>query len=361
MATTNSSPKRTWPRWRTDLARPAVLAVAVLLLACAAGADRVRTVSGIGYPGKIVGVTDKGLEVQVGGTNRTVPFKDIRSVSADDYPKLEQAEELFEQGSGGDADALKKAAALYGSLLTRGAPDWLRSIVQWRMYDVHVHSGEVQKALKAYLDIAKKSPTLVAGFALPQPKEGEHEANKAMLQEVEKALGKAPNAPYADALKEFRVSLLLLEGDPKEILASGALEKLLKSDDAQVRTNTMLRKLELLLAVNQVDDAAAWLKEIEASDAEVFPAELTYWKGRVLEVQGKPIEAALAYMRLPILHAQKNPARAAEALWRTGKALEAAEAPPAEAKAVYQEAVKDYPGTMGAQRAQRELVRLGAK
>ncbi|MFO8012024.1 MAG: tetratricopeptide repeat protein [Phycisphaerae bacterium] len=347
--------------WRTDLRPLAAAAVAVLVLASAAGADRVRTTAGIGYPGTITGVTDKGLEVRVGGTRRIVPFNEIRSVSADDYPRLEEAEELFEKGAEGAAAAMKKAAELYDDLLTPRAPAWLRTIVQWRMYDVYARSGQVQKALDAYLDMAEKSPRLVSQFDLPQPEEGEHEANKAMLEQVDAVLRKNPAAPYADALKEFRVALLLLEGDPKEILASGALEKLLESDDPKVRTNAMLRKLELLLAVNRVPEAAEWLEKIRASDAQVFPPEMTYWTGRVLDAQNKPVEAALAYMRLPILHPNEDPNRTAEALWRTGKALEAAEAPPAEAKAVYQEAVNDYPDTTGAQRAKRELIRIGAK
>lgn len=347
--------------WQTNLYRPALVAAAALMLVSGARADKVRTASGIGYAGRIVGVTAKGLEVRVGGAKRVVPFKNIRSVSADDYPKLEQAEELFFKGSKGDAQAMQKAADLYDDLLTSRAPDWLRSIVQWRMYGVYARSGEVQKALDAYLEIAEQSPGLVAGFELPQPREGEHQANKAMLGRVDKALRKAPSAPYADTLKEFRVSLLLLEGDPKEILGSGALEKLLESDDAKVRTNAMLRKLELLLAVNQPQAAVDWLAKVKASDAEIFPAEMTYWEGRVFQTQGKHIEAALAYMRLPILHAAKDRNRAAEALWRTGKALEAAEAPAAEVKVVYQEAIEDYPGTTGAQRAKRELIRLGAK
>jgi tetratricopeptide (TPR) repeat protein len=336
-------------------------AAAALLLTSAAGADRVRNTAGIAYPGEITGVTEKGIQVQVGGTRRVVPFNEIRSVAADDYPRLEEAEELFQKGSEGDAEAMKKAADLYDDLLTPQAPAWLRTIVQWRMYDVYARSGEVQQALDAYLDMAGKSPGLVSAFDLPQPREGEHEANKAMLKQVDQVLSRNPDAPYADALKEFRVALLLLEGDPKEILETGALEKLLQSDDPKVRTNAMLRKLELLLAVDRVSDAAAWLERIKASDAQIFPPEMTYWTGRVLEAQKKPIPAALAYMRLPIMHPNDDPARTAEALWRTGKALEAAEAPAAEAKAVYQEAVNDYPDTTGAQRAKRELARLGAE
>jgi len=361
MATTSSYPRRTLRHWANNLSGPVLAAALALMLASSAGADTIRTAAGIGYHGEIVGVGDEGIEIRVGGSPRTVPFKNIRSVSAEEYPKLEQAEELIEKGAKDDADAMAKAAKLYEALLVPEAPDWLRTLVQWRMYDVHARSGEMRKALEAYLEIAEKSPRLVAGFELPQPREDDHQANKAALRQVKRVLRQHPDAPYADALKEFRISLLLLEGEPKEILASGVLDQLLKSDKPKVRAGAMLRKLELLLALDRVKEAGEWWEEVQASDAPIASADMAYWRGRVLEGQGQPIQAALAYMRLPILHARKNPSRTAEALWRTGKALEAAEAPADEIKVVYREAVKEYPGTVGAERAKRELTRLGAK
>jgi len=339
-----------------------MLASAVLMLgALAWGQDRIRTAAGIGYTGEIEDVTESGLRIKVGSLRRVVPFSEIASVSSGEYPKLKEAEDLYEQAVGGDTEAMAKAAKIYDAIPTKRAPAWLRTIVQWRMYSVYAASGQVQKALDAYLAMAKQSPKLVADLTLPGPAPDRHEANRKMLTQVEKALESAGNAPYADALRNFRVSLQLLEGDPKEILEGGLLDKPLASTDPAVRQSAMFKKMELLMTVGRDQEAAKWLDRIRTSEPNANPAEMAYWSGRVLEKEKKPIEAALAFMRLPILYARMNPQRTADALWRAGKALEAAEAPKNEAAVVYQEAVSDYAGTQGAERARRELARLGAE
>ena len=348
--------------WQINLTRTAMLASAVLALALAASAeDRVRTAEGIGQRGEIEDVTEDGLRMKINGRRLVVPFTDIHSRWSDAYPQLKEAEELYEKGVGGDADAMKKAAKLYDGLLTKGAPAWLRTVVQWRMYSVYATSGLVQKALDAYLSMAKQSPKLVTDLALPAPAADQHELNRRMLAQVEKVLETAGNAPYADALRNFRVSLMLLEGDPKDILAGGILDKPLASTDAGVRQSAMFKKMDLLTALGRDQEASAWFEKIKTSEPEADPAEMAYWKGRILEKQGQPIDAALAFMRLPVLYPRLNVQRTADALWRAGKALEAAEAPKNEAQAVYQEAVSDYAGTTGAERARRELARLGAE
>ncbi len=340
--------------------RALVAAALVAGVACGAAAvDKIRNKAGIAWPGEIVGVTAEGLEIKVAGAKRVVPFEDIRSVSSDAYPRLTEAERLYERAAEGDAEAMKQAARLYDALDSSRMPEWVRTVARWRMYGVLAKSGQVRKALEAYLALAKKSPKLVAGLELPRPNPGDPAANKALLAEVEKALKAAPNAPYVDTLENFRVALLLLVGDPKQVLESGVLDKLIQSKDPKVRGEAMLRKLELLLAAGRTDEAVAWFDRIQQAETQIYPGQMAYWKGRVLEAQGEFIKAALAYMRVPILHAREDRARTAEALWRAGKAMEAAKVPVQEVRAVYQEAVNDYPGTTGAERARRELARLG--
>jgi hypothetical protein len=65
-------------------------------------------------------------------------------------------------------------------------------------------------------------------------------------------------------------------------------------------------------------------------------------------------------MRVAILYPTKDKAVTADALWRAGQQLEAAKAPKDEILKVYNEAVTKYAGTPGADRAKRELVRLGS-
>jgi tetratricopeptide (TPR) repeat protein len=347
---------RPWP----TKAFLAVLAAAAALTAASARADdRIRTKVGIGVDGKIVGVAEDGLVMEVARAKRTISFAEIQRVEAGDFPDLKRAEIAFAEAGEGKAKAFETAAKLYQGLLKGDVPQWLRVVVSWRMFGVYAESGRVAEALDSFLEMAKTSPALLAGLKLPNPVEGDHDANKAMLAKVEGAIAKAGAKPYAEPLMNFRVGLLLLEGKPEEVLP--LLEPMLKSEDPQVRQGAMLRQIEILLATDKAAEAAEVLAGLQEALGADQPAELAYWRGRVYEKQGKFKPAALEYMRLPILYAAKDRTRTAEALWRAGQALEAAKAPREEAVSVYKEAVGSYAGTAGADRAKRELARLSAK
>jgi len=345
--------------WRTKPWRLLLAAATVLAAAASARADRVRTNAGIGYTGDIVGVSAGGLVVQDGSRKRTVPFADIRELRADKHPDLRRAEEAYGKGLDGRATAFEEAGRLYQGLLRRGAPAWLRVVVQWRMYKLYVESGRVTDALDAYLEMAQSTPQLVADLKLPSPDDADHGANQAMLAKVEGALEKAGGKPYADALKSFRVALFLIEGKPEQVLP--LLEPLLVSSLPQVRRGAMIRKLELLLATGKTDEATRWFEKVEAVVDDSGQFELAYWRGRIHVAEGKHLEAALEFMKLPILYPAADRSRVADALFRAGQALAAVKAPREEIVSVYNEAVRKYAGTSGAERARRELARLGSE
>jgi len=346
--------------WQTKPYLVLLAAAIVPVLVAAAHADRVRTEAGIGYTGKIVGVAEGGLVVKEGNRRkRIVPLADIRDIRADKYPDLKRAEEAYAKGVGGNPKAFDEAGKLYQGLLRKGAPAWLQVVVQWRMYKLYAESGRATEALDTYLEMARNSPRLVADLNLPAPDASDHQANKAMLAKVERAVAGAAGKPYADALRNFRVALLLLEGNPEEVLP--LLEPLLVSSDPKVRTSAMIRKLELLLATGKTDEAAKWLDQMEAAVGDSGKAEMAYWRGRVRLTGGKHLEAALEFMKVPILYPAADRSRTADALWRAGQALRAAKAPREEIVGVYNEAVRKYAGTAGAERARRELARLGSK
>jgi len=80
----------------------------------------------------------------------------------------------------------------------------------------------------------------------------------------------------------------------------------------------------------------------------------------VLAERDQHVQAALQFMRVPILYAGKDRTRTAEALWRAGVAMKAAKLPDGEISKVLNEALENYPGTAGAEQAKKELARLGA-
>jgi len=350
---------RTW----LNKAIAASMAASLVLGAAATAvrADRILTAKRIGIAGKITGLSAEGIIIEADGEKRTIPVPDVAKVKADAYPDLERAEDAYAQGVAGKPQGYAEAERLYRDMTAAGkaAPQWLRVLVQWRMYRVYADSARPTEALDAYLELARGGANLVTGLKLPAPREDAQEANKAMLKKVDNALRMAASKPYAGELQNFKASLLTLVGNPEDVMLM--VEQLLASPDERTRQGAMLKQIELLVAAGNFDDAAAKLDANGPALAQNHPDDICFWRGRILKERGQNMDAALEFMRLPILYAARDKARAAEALWWAGQAMEAAEAPKDEVKKVYGEAVARYAGTPGAERAKRELVRLGGK
>jgi tetratricopeptide (TPR) repeat protein len=339
----------------------ASMAASIVLAAAATAvrADRILTTKRIGITGKITGFSAGGVIIDADGNKQTIPVSEIAKVKADAYPDLERAEDAYAQGQAGKPQGFAEAERLYRDMTrTSSAPQWLRVLVQWRMYRVYADSGRPTEALDAYLELVRGGPGLVTGLKLPVPRDDAHEANKVMLKKVEDALRLGAGTPYAAELQSYRVHLLMLEGKPEEVMP--ILEPMLASPDEKTRQTAMLKQIEVLVAAGKFDDAAAKLDANGPALAQEHPDDITFWRGRILKERGQNMEAALEFMRLPILY-PKDKARTADALWWAGQAMEAAKAPKDEVLKVYGEAVTRYAGTPGADRAKRELVRLGAK
>ena len=196
---------------------------------------------------------------------------------------------------------------------------------------------------------------LVAGLHLPRPQPGRTTENRAILQRVEAAIAKAGDKPYVTELRQFRLALVLLEGKPEEVLP--LLEPMLASDDPRTRQWATLKQVDVLLVLGRVDEAAKRLEKGGAALEKAYPGETACYRGRILGARGEQVAAALEFMRVPILYASKDRERTAEALWRAGQAMAAAGMPADEVAKVYQEAVRDYPGTAGAESAEKELAK----
>jgi tetratricopeptide (TPR) repeat protein len=337
----------------------AILAAALAAaIPATAQADKIRTHKGIGYSGKITGLGTDGITIEVAGSPSTVPLADIAKIEADAFPDLARAEDAYAEGLGGKPQGFADAEKTYRGMLGAGrVPQWLRVLIQARMYKLYADSGRTVEALDAYLELARGSPKLVAGLKLPAPAEDAHDANRLMLKKVDDAVRLAAGKPYAAELQNFRVSLLMLEGNPGDVLPF--LEPMLASQDERTRQSAVLKQIELLVAAGRIDDASVKLEAAAQALSAEHPDDVAFWRGRILKERGQNEEAALEFMRLPILYPAKDKSRTAEALWYAGQALEVLKAPKEEIRKVYSEAATRYTGTPAAERAKRELVRLG--
>jgi len=343
-----------------------VAAVAALAMPAAAQAqDRITMPTGISYSGLITGLAPEGLVIRT--TNdivRTVALADIKKVRSDRVGGLEKLEDDYAAAVSSKAAAQVQACEkAYKSLIPReGVPPWLKLLAQWRLFPIYAEARRTPEALDAFLEIAKGCPKAAEALRLPPPPDGAQEVNTAMLKKVETALAAAGNLPYANELKNFSLKLKMQVGsnNPAEVMA--LLNQQLGNRDERIRQDAMLKRVEILMGSGQVDQAAPGIEELyrgPLADPSNAP-QVVYWHGRVLEERKKSLEAALDYMRVAILYPAKDKALTADALWRAGQQLEAAKAPKAEFVKVYDEAAAKYAGTPGADRAKRELVRLGS-
>lgn len=340
--------------------RCALLAAAALLAAGPwARADNVRTKAGIGYSGTVTDLTGEGIVIDVSGTKRSVPLSDVARIEVKDFPDLVKAEGLFASARDGEGDVPARFAAaerLYRAMLRSKAPPWLKTLVQLRLCEVYGEAGRISMALDAYLSVARTQPKLVANVSLPGPREGDKD-NRAMLAQVEEALKAGAGKSYAESLETFRgpdVAGRQPRGGPPDHPADA------QSDDPAKRRWAALKELEILLATAKIDEAENLLAALDREWGGKSPGPMAFWNGRILEARKDHLPAAIEFMRVAILHATDDRLLAAEALWRAGQAMEAAKLPSAEVKAVYKEAVTSYQGTPGAERAKRELARLGS-
>jgi hypothetical protein len=345
--------KKTW----------AALAAAILVfvMAATARADKVRETSGIGHEGQIVGLKSKGLVFkEATGETKEIPLSQIKDISCDQFPNLAKAEAAFVKGAAGNAASLTEAETLYkGMASARGAPPWLKLLVQARMFNVYVDTGRATQALDAYLELAAADPGLVAGLKLPLPAPGATEVNKAMLAKVQAAVKAAADKPYATELQQLLMALTAISGGkPEEQLA--ALEPLVRSKDDKIRYPAMIAQIGALLELGRSKEASSALNEAAGVVGPEYAADVAYYRGRILKDGNQNAEAALEFMKVAILYPSRDKNRTAEALWYAGQALEAAKAPKAEVRKVYQEAVDKYAGTAGADKAKRDLAKLGA-
>lgn len=329
----------------------AAILVLGLLAAAAAGADSVRTREGIGYSGKITGMDETGLVIESGGGKRSVPLGEISEIHVADQPGLERAEKAFAGG------AFDRAEREYAALLKAKIPPWMRTLVQLRLLKMYIQADRLAESLDAYLDLAQSQPKLVAGLVLPRPRRNVDAENQALLRRVEAALQQAQGRPYAAELGRLKITLVMEVGTPEQRVE--LIKQALQSDNPATRQWARLKTLELLMDLKRYDEAEAQLAEAEADLGESHPAQLAYYRGMILAARNKHVEAALEFMRLPILYPTKDRALTAEALCRAGEVMTAARLPVEEVRKVYEEAVRGYAGTPGADRARQALARLG--
>ena len=348
---------------------------AVLALTAAAWADSAWISSadnpndkGIAYKGRIDDIkTISGqaalvLVWDVSNQPKSFPISRVRRVAVDDVPELGVADEAY---AGGD---YKKAISAYTALAGKSAKPWLGPYVNYRLVDCYGQTKQLSRSVKALVDLCRANSPLADVARLPVVLAKGSADNAVAAKILDEVLAVTPPVAYTEKLKRIRINILMVEGNPVEVLGVGEAE--LKNPNEELRSQARIKQIELLLTMSKLDGGKldeSKLDEMAKSialghkelDAEYGP-QLYYYEGQLLYVRKDFLHAALTFMRTPIGYSMSNKALAAECLVWAAKSMQEGQVPKAEVLSPLHEAVEKFPGTDGAAQAQKMLKELGA-
>ncbi len=273
-----------------------------------------------------------------GGGRRRFAVERIVEVQTTYTQSQQQAERLYESGD------YAAAVVLYGKALDQESRRWARRRIIERMVRCYRALGQYARGGEAFLLLARDGSTSIDFACMP--------------------LAWTPQAPSAD-LQRAAQNWITRDDLPGAVLL-GASHLL------SVRRPVAMVRLKYLAAagdgpVSRLAQAQLWrAEEGVASDEELAARETAieamperlrggpyYVLGQARAARGHRERAALAWLRVPILHGD-DPRLAAMALFDAGHAMEKlgrAE----ESKIMYSELIQKYPHATAAGEARRRM------
>jgi len=334
-------------------------------------ADSIKDKTGIARPGKIRGLKADGIVLLERGTEKTFPLSEIRTIDVDGLPDLKRAEELF------DKKDYAKAVRQYVAVRPKAQKKWVRQYIDARLVACYGQIKQFFRAVRTYIDLCSARSPMAGMVSLPRvPAKGSAD-NQAALKAVDQALAAMPAGPFTDRLKSIRINILLVEGNPADVL--GIIEEQLKSTKGETHNQARAKHIELLLGLNEIKKAKLSLAEAEKEfDKAEDQPQLYFLKGRyqfavaealrkaAAEAKGQQaadnrdyLRAALDFMRIPVHFSLTRPVLASESLYWAGLCMYRAEAPLDEVAVPLQESIRKFPKTRGAEMSRKLLKEIG--
>jgi tetratricopeptide (TPR) repeat protein len=294
--------------------------------------------------GRVVDFTGATLTYETNrGDKQTLPGKQVLEIKSTWTAAHTAGDEAWKRRD------FAAAATQYQAALAAEPRRWAKRLIVSRLVATLREAERWETAAEQFLALVRDDPTTPYFAALPLPWTT---INAAPTLET-KARG------WSDDRTSSVAALIGSSYLLSTSLRSDGLRRLgeLKLDgDPRV---ARLAEAQLWRVAAVTADAAtitAWERSLEK-----FPADLQSgpWLvvGRAWAARNEPEPAALALMRVAILHHDKHPRLAAEALWSGGQMLERL-ARPEQAATLYRELVRDYPQTTAAATAKDRLTEL---
>lgn len=335
---------------------------ALFVAGAAARADTVFLTGKPPYEGQILEINERGLLLRwkVSRSNRYFPYNEIDRLQVDSMDNLNSAEELLA------GKQYKQAINEYEKAKLRSQQKWMRDYVNARLVKCFGETSQFSRAVKTYIELCQGDSALLPWVELPPAGPKGSPDNDVALKDIERVLAATPTLPNAQKLKELRLNILLISGNPNDVLRE--VEGQLDSPDPEHQAQMRLRHIELLISLGKIAEARKSLEIAQKGVEDKYPPldaryepELLFFEGQALYAEKDYLHAALRFMRLPVHYSKSKKALAAEALYWAAKCMQESQSvPPREVAVPLQEAVEKFPDTEGAVRAEKMLKELSS-
>ncbi len=297
--------------------------------------------------GQIVDYTGQWLVVRLSdGREQKIPGQKVLRVQTSYGPVHQQAEQRFRQGR------LAEALNLYRKAIQEEPRRWVRREILARMVVCYEDTGQTAAAGETFLLLLQSDPhtpyweVIPLAWAPAAPDAGlERQARQWLAQDPEQS-------PAAVLLGASH----LLSG-PERAAAWERLNTLVHHQDQRI---SLLALAQTWRTIMQPEPAQleAWERTIQKLPSGLRAGPY-YVLGRAYAQQGRWEEAALAWLRIPMLYGRPRPL-AARAMVEAGAALQRL-GQTEHAARLYQELLHTYPDTPSAAEATQRLQELQQK
>jgi tetratricopeptide (TPR) repeat protein len=327
--------------------------ICTLLLASIAMADDVVVVSSgkdargrARIPGVIVEYTGKELTLrQAGGRDSAIPADRVVAIESQWQQQHSAGDAQF------DAGEFAKALDLYRVAVRDEQRTWARRQILARVVWCYHNLGQIEAAGATFLIILRSDPTTQYFDAIPlswttgQP-------SPALEREAKTWLADETLSPAALMGASWLLST------PDRSAAMAKLQRLTTDADPRVAQLAEAQLWRTKIVTSTPQEVAGWQQQVERIPSELRAGPY-FALGQALARQNLHEQAALAFLRVPILHSS-NRSLSADALLAAARALESLGQNDA-AAGLYRELINDYATTAPAAEAQARLRNLAGE
>ena len=263
----------------------------------------------------------------------------VRRVETPRTPTHESADELFGR------HLYVPALANYREALQTESRRWVKRHLWAQTVRCQRNLGQIEQAASAFLVLLKEDPQTRDLDAIPLAWTA-GEGNAALEQQLRAWLTE-PARPWPRLI----AASWLLTGHHRAV-ARMALERLAQEDDPRIAQLARLQRWRTEVATATSDQVMGWERQLEDL-SEPLRAGPNFVVGQAYSRLGSVESATLTLLRVPILYPHHRHL-AAEALSEAARLLQSS-GRSEQARRLQLELIRDYPGTVAAGHAQRQM------